>query len=134
VPHGLRQAAVKDKTGAMGAGLHRGRVALALLALALQLALPLWHMPAGATVLICTAQGLKPVPADPGGAPAPKKPHEACPICQTAQAGAGGLPLPAQSVIAMIEADGSGVALEPVPAPAPRRFTVAAPRGPPLRA
>ena len=80
----------------------RLRTWLALLALALQLALPLWHMPAAAAgVLICTPQGLKLLPAgEDGGTPMQSDRDRVCPICQTAQIGANGiLPTPVAASI-----------------------------------
>ena len=111
-----------------------GTVWLALLALGLQLALPLWHMPAFGAPMLCTAQGLRSAPVQSDDAPSAPGQAKACPVCQLAQAG------------------GTGVLPAPTVAPVPIDFVVAPPpaaaaiwiaddlvlipaaRGPPLRA
>lgn len=81
---------------------------LALFALALQLAVPLWHVPpAAAAAMLCPEHAMmggamggmngQPDPAAPK--PAPLTPGKSCPICQVAHAAGTGL-LPAPTAIA----------------------------------
>jgi hypothetical protein len=98
---------------------------LALLALALQLALPLWHQPASAAAWLCTAHGLRSVAVDADGQPLPAAPQPAkpCPICQLAHAvGAGVLPEPPAVSEPVVF-----VAIATVPIPTDRPVTLAAP-------
>ena len=112
---------------------HIRAAALALLALALQIALPLWHAPARAGTWICTAQGLMQVPVDADGLPAlPDRPKiaKSCPICALAQAGGAAILPPAMSSVVGLAATDRPrppVASATVPMAAPPPAT----RGPP---
>jgi hypothetical protein len=104
----------------------------ALLALALQLAVPLWHQPASAMTWLCTAHGLRSVAVDEQGQPAPPQPAKPCPICQIAHAaGTAVLPQPPVAVAPVVF-----VPIERVVVPNHRPIALAAPppstRAPPL--
>lgn len=78
---------------------------LALFALLLQLAVPLWHVPpAMAAAMLCPEHMMQAgmdAPAEPATPkPAVPKPAKSCPVCQVAHAGSAGL-LPAPAAIAV---------------------------------
>ena len=83
--------------------LRRAASWLALLALALQLAVPLWHVPPAVAAMLCPEHMLQGGMDGQGDPAAPKpalpKPGKACPICQVAQVGGTGL-LPAPTTVA----------------------------------
>jgi len=75
-----------------------GRAALvALLALLLQLAVPLWHAPPVLAAALCLAHASPGTVPDPQ--PAAPQPGKSCPICQVAHASGTGV-LPAPSALA----------------------------------
>lgn len=79
---------------------HRRAAFLALIALLLQLAVPLWHTPPAVAAMLCPEHMMMGGMDGQGMPDAPKpglpKPGKSCPICQVAHAGgAGVLPLPA---------------------------------------
>lgn len=84
----------------MGKPWHSPAVLMALLALLLQLAVPLWHMPpAMAAAMLCQAH-MAPVGRDAPADPAVPQPGKSCPICQVAHATGTGVP-PAPTAIAV---------------------------------
>jgi hypothetical protein len=82
---------------------HRRAAFLALIALLLQLAVPLWHTPPAVAAMLCPehmmmgmdGQGMPDTPQ-----PGLPKPGKSCPICQVAHAGGAGL-LPTPTAVAV---------------------------------
>jgi hypothetical protein len=77
---------------------------LAQLALVLQLAVPLWHVPPAVAAMLCPEHMLQRGVDGNASPSAPKpalpKPGKSCPVCQVAQAGGTAL-LPAPAAIAV---------------------------------